>query len=124
VTLALVVDDDDRNRKLACDVLSAAGFHTLGATTGIDAIAVATEHGPDVILMDLQLPDMGGVEVARRLLNDERTSAIPLVAFSAMQLEGSDDWLEAIGFTGWIEKPIEVRAFPDQVRRHCSEATR
>jgi two-component system, cell cycle response regulator DivK len=124
VTVALVVDDNERNRKLARDVLGAAGFHTLEAATGIDAIAVATEHGPDVILMDLQLPDIGGVEAARRLRDDERTSAIPLVALSAMQLEGSGDWLEESGFAGWIEKPIQVTAFPDQVRRYCSDATR
>jgi two-component system cell cycle response regulator DivK len=124
VTVALVVDDNELNRKLARDVLGAAGFHTLEAATGIDAIAVAAEHGPDVILMDLQLPDIGGVEAARRLRDDERTSAIPLVALSAMQLEGSGDWLEESGFAGWIEKPIRVVAFPDQVRRYCSDATR
>ena len=122
--LALVVDDDDRNRKLARDVLGAAGFHTLEATTGTDAIAVAIEHVPDVILMDLRLPDMGGVEACLRLQGDRRTAEIPVVAMSAMQLEGSGDWLASAGFAGRIEKPIQVGAFPDQVRRYCSEATR
>ncbi len=124
MTLALIVDDDDRNRKLARDVLGAAGFRTLEATTGTDAIAVATEHSPDVILMDLRLPDLDGVEACLRLQGDRRTAEIPVVAMSAMRLEGSGDWLGAAGFAGWIEKPIEVGAFPDQVRRYCSDATR
>jgi len=124
VTVVLVVDDDERNRKLACDVLSAAGFDTLEATTGIDAIAMATEIAPDVILMDLRLPDMSGVEACLRLRGDRRTVEIPVVAMSAMRLEGSGDWLEAAGFAGCIDKPIQIRAFPDQVRRYCSDAAR
>ena len=113
----LVVDDNDRNRKLALDVLSAAGFRTFGAATAAQGIALAREHVPDVILMDLRLPDMDGVEATRKLLAHDRTALIPVVAMSASPLEGSDDWLEEAGFTGWLEKPIHVSTFPEQVRR-------
>jgi two-component system cell cycle response regulator DivK len=119
MTTALVVDDHDKNRKLARDVLGAAGFQTLEAATGTEAIAIAIEHAPDVILMDLRLPDMDGSEAARRLDGIERTAQIPVVAMSAQALEGGDDWLEAAGFAGWIEKPIRIGTFPDQVRRYC-----
>jgi two-component system cell cycle response regulator DivK len=123
VPVALIVDDNEKNRKLAGSILSAAGFRTIQATTGAEAIALAAEHAPDVVLMDLRLPDMDGTEAARTLAAGERTARIPVVAWSAMRLEGTDDWLEAAGFAGWIEKPIRVDTFAAQVLRYCSEAT-
>jgi two-component system, cell cycle response regulator DivK len=122
VTMVLVVDDNARNRKLARDVLDAAGFGTLGATTGAEAIALAAEHRPDVILLDLRLPDMHGAEVLRRLRDGERTASIPVVAMSAMSLREHGDWLEEAGFAGSIDKPIHVRTFPDRVRGFCAGA--
>jgi len=123
VTIVLIVDDNDKNRKLARDVLSAAGFETLEAASGAEGIALAVEHVPDVILMDLRLPDMYGTEAARKLEEGERTAQIPVVAMSALPLGGSGDWLEAAGFAGWLEKPFRVGTFPDQVRRYCAEAS-
>ena len=122
--VALIVDDSEANRKLARDLLSEAGFRTLEAATGMEAIALAVEHMPHVVLMDLRLPDMGGTEATRRLGDDERTAGIPVVALSALSLEGNDDWLRAAGFAGWIEKPIHVATFAQQVRKYCSDATR
>jgi two-component system cell cycle response regulator DivK len=121
VNVVLIVDDDDRNRKLARDVLGAAGFRTLEAETGARGIALAGEHVPDVVLMDLRLPDMGGAEAARTLRDDGRTARIPIVAMSALPLEERAGWLRAVGFAGWIEKPIHVRGFPDQVSAYCSD---
>jgi two-component system cell cycle response regulator DivK len=116
----LIVDDNEKNRKLAQSVLSAAGFRTLEAATGAEAVAMAVEHVPDVVLMDLQLPDIAGTEAARELRGSERTAGIPVVALSAMPLEDTGGWLEEAGFAGWLEKPISVRTFPDQVRRYCA----
>jgi two-component system cell cycle response regulator DivK len=123
VTSVLVVDDNDASRKLASDVLSAAGFQTIGAATGEEGIALAVEHVPDVVLMDLRLPDMDGVDAMGRLRQHERTAHIPVVAMSASPLEERGDWLEEIGFAGWLEKPIHVSTFPEQVRRYCEEKT-
>jgi two-component system cell cycle response regulator DivK len=116
VPVVLIVDDSDLNRKLARDVLRAAGFGTLEAATGAEGVALAAEHVPDVVLMDLRLPDMDGTEAVRRLRDAERTARIPVVAVSAMALEGSGDWLGAAGFAGWLEKPIRVGTFADDVR--------
>jgi two-component system, cell cycle response regulator DivK len=121
VTTVLVIEDDDRNRKLARDVLGAAGFLTLEAATATEGVALARQHVPDVILMDLRLPDMGGTAAARILKDDARTAPIPVVAMSALSLEGSDDWLETTGFAGAIAKPISVQGFPDEVRRYCGD---
>jgi len=123
VTSVLVIDDNDRNRKLALDVLSAAGFWTLGSATAAQGIALAREHLPDVILMDLRLPDMDGVDATRKLAAHERTAVIPVVAMSASRLEGSEDWLEEAGFAGSLEKPIHVSTFPEEVRRYCLGGT-
>jgi two-component system cell cycle response regulator DivK len=120
--LVLIVDDNEKNLKLARDVLRAAGFRTLEAATGAEGIALATEYLPDVILMDLRLPDMDGTEAARRLRADARTAGIPIVALSALRLEAAD-WLLAAGFAGYLTKPIDVREFPEQVRRYCAPTT-
>jgi CheY-like chemotaxis protein len=122
VTTVLVIDDNDMHRKLARDVLGAAGFRTLEATTGAEGIVLAAEHEPDVILLDLRLPDMHGAAVVRQLQDGQRTGRIPVVAMSAMSLREHGDWLEAAGFAGSLDKPIHVRTFPDLVHRFCSEA--
>jgi len=117
--LVLIVDDNEKNVKLARDVLRAAGFRTLEAANGAEGMALANEHLPSVILMDLRLPDMDGADAARKLANGPRTSAIPVVALSALALEGGVAWLLANGFAGHLEKPIDIREFPHQVRQYC-----
>ena len=117
--LVLIVDDNEQNRKLARDVLGAAGLGTLEAGSGTEAIALATARLPDVILLDIGLPDMIGTQVARELRRGARTAHIPVVALSAMRDTGDDEWLLNAGFAGFLSKPIDVGAFPDQVRGYC-----
>ena len=121
--LVLIVDDNDRNRKLAGDVLRLARFRTLEAATAAKGIALASEHLPDVILMDLRLPDLDGAEAARLLRAEPRTSGIPVVAVTALPLDARDDWLFEAGFAGYIVKPIDTDTFPDVVRRFCFRAS-
>jgi two-component system, cell cycle response regulator DivK len=123
VPLVLIVDDNEQNRKLARDVLRAAGLRTVEAERGDEAIALATEHLPDVILLDLRLPDMHGTDVARRLRLGTGTQRIPVVALSASTYAWSSDQLVAAGFDGYVQKPIDVRAFPQQVRGFCTRAS-
>ena len=118
--LVLIVDDNDRNRKLAGDLLRLARFRTIEAGTAADGIALASEHLPDVILMDLRLPDLDGTEAARMLRAEPRTSRIPVVAVTALPLEALDDWLFDAGFAGYVVKPIDIDEFPDVVRRFCA----
>lgn len=115
--LVLIVDDNDRNSKLARDVLESAGLRTLTAATAAEGIALALEHQPDVVLMDVRLPDLDGAEAARRLKENELTARIPVVALSALE---PGPWLGEACFDGSIEKPIDVQKFPQQVRRHCT----
>jgi two-component system cell cycle response regulator DivK len=117
--LVLIVDDNPMNVKLARDVLAAAGFRTLEATTGEAGVALADEHLPDVVLMDLRLPDMDGTDAARLLVRGSRTASIPVVALTAVTLGDDLDWLSTAGFAGFLEKPIDIEEFPAQVRRYC-----
>ena len=122
MTLVLIVDDSESNRKLERDLLRSAGFETLESATGAEALTLAWERDPDVILMDLRLPDMDGAEVTRRLAAEPRTARIPVLAISALPLAEAGDWLAAAGFAGWIEKPIRVDRFAEDVRRHAERA--
>jgi two-component system, cell cycle response regulator DivK len=117
--LVLIVDDNERNAKLVRDVLEAEGMSTLSATTAADGLALAREQQPDLVLMDLRLPDLDGWEAARRLRADQDTAHIPVVALSATRVEDAGAWLHEACFSGYIEKPVDVEELPDEVRRHC-----
>ena len=101
-------------------MLQAAGFRTLDAANGAQAITLVAEHVPDLVLLDLRLPDMDGIDVARRLGDGRRTRGVPIVALSALRPAPEGDDLAAAGFAGYLEKPISVAAFPDQVRGYCA----
>lgn len=120
--LVLIVDDNEKNRKLARDVLRAAGLRTLEAASGREGIALAAERLPDVILLDLRLPDMDGTDVASELWAGAQTAQIPVVALSALRPQDDGASLLAAGFAGYLQKPISVGEFPDQVRGYCARA--
>jgi two-component system cell cycle response regulator DivK len=117
--LVLIVDDNEKNLRLARDVLRFAGLRTIEAASASEALTLAVERLPDVILMDIRLPDMDGTDAARRLKADERTAAIPIVALTSFAMKGDREWFLGAGFDGYLEKPISVREFPEQVRRYC-----
>jgi two-component system cell cycle response regulator DivK len=119
--LVLIVDDNQRNLRLARDVLRFGSFRTIEAASGGEGVSMAIEHLPDVILMDIRLPDMDGTEAARQLKNDARTARIPIVALTSLAMKGDREWLLAAGFDGYLEKPISVRDLPDQVRGFCND---
>ena len=114
--LVLIVDDNEKNVKLARDVLRFAGFRTLEAEDGGEGVSLAVEHRPDLVLMDIRMPDMNGVEALRLLRGDERTAQIPIVALTSSTMKGDREQFLDEGFDGYLQKPISVREFPDQVR--------
>ena len=114
--LVLIVDDNERNRRLARDVLRFGGLRTIEAETAASGIRSATEDEPDLILMDIRLPDLDGPAALERLRADPRTARIPIVAVTSSAMMGDRERLLAAGFDGYLEKPINVREFAEQVR--------
>ena len=120
----LVVEDNEKNMKLFRDVLVASGYRTLEATTGSEAVAMASEHTPDLVLMDIQLPDLDGVQALHRLRADPRTATIPIVALTAQAMQGDRERFLAAGFDGYMSKPVNVRDLIGTVREHCGRGSR
>jgi CheY-like chemotaxis protein len=115
----LVVEDNEKNMKLFRDVLQAKGYVPLEATSGEQAVELATEHVPDLILMDVQLPGIDGIEALGRIRGDERTAAIPVVALTAQAMAGDRERFLESGFDGYISKPVNVVEFIETVARYC-----
>jgi two-component system cell cycle response regulator DivK len=120
----LVVEDNEKNMKLVRDVLVATGYRMLEAETGHQAIALAAEHAPDLVLMDIQLPDIDGVHALRRLRADDRTASIPVLAVTAQAMHGDRERFLAAGFDGYVSKPLNVRELIGTVRQICDRRAR
>ena len=118
--LVLIVDDNEKNLRLARDVLLFGGFRIVEATSAAEGLARAATDRPDVILMDIRLPDMSGTEATRLLKQDPQTARIPVVALTSLAMRGDKEALLGAGFDGYLEKPISVRELADQVRSFCS----
>ncbi|HEY5099064.1 MAG TPA: response regulator [Gaiellaceae bacterium] len=116
----LVVEDNDRNMKLFRDVLGAAGYTTFEAVSGVAAVALAAEHVPSLVLMDIQLPDIDGVEALRRLRADERTAGVQVLALTAQAMWGDRERFLEAGFDGYLAKPVDVGELLAIVRQHCA----
>jgi two-component system cell cycle response regulator DivK len=116
--LILIVEDNAKNMKLARDVLRFHGFETIEAPDGEAGVRLAAEHQPRLILMDIQMPGIDGIEALRRIRANERSKHIPTVALTASVMSGDRERFDQAGFDGFIAKPIDVKAFPDQVRAH------
>jgi CheY-like chemotaxis protein len=114
--LILIVEDNERNLKLVRDLLQVNGYETVEARNSADGLRFARERNPTLILMDIQLPDLDGVATLGLLRTDERTTSIPVVALTAYAMSGDRQRLLEAGFDGYLEKPIDHKLFPTQVR--------
>ena len=114
--LILVVEDNDKNRKLVRDVLTAKGYRLIEAETGEDGLRLAHEQRPALVLMDIQLPGIDGIETLRRLRADAATAAIPIIAVTASAMTQDRQKILAAGFDAYQSKPISIRPFVDLVR--------
>jgi two-component system cell cycle response regulator DivK len=115
----LIVEDNDKNMKLVRDVLQATGYSTLEATTGEEAVDLALSQPPALVLMDVQLPGIDGVEVLERMRQNVRTASIPVLALTAQAMSGDRERFLEAGFDGYLAKPVDVRELIEAVREHC-----
>jgi two-component system cell cycle response regulator DivK len=117
MSTVLIVEDNDKNMKLARDVLQAKGYQTLEAITGEDGVKLARERKPDLVLMDIQLPGINGIEAFRQIRGDANTSRIPVVALTASVTPTDRTAIAAAGFDAFLSKPINLKEFLDTVKR-------
>lgn len=112
----LIVEDNELNMKLFNDLLEAHGYETLQTKDGFKALELAREHTPDLILMDIQLPEVSGLEVTKWLKDDDDLSAIPVVAVTAFAMKGDEERIREGGCEAYLSKPITVTTFIETVR--------
>ena len=117
MSTVLIVEDNDKNMKLARDVLQAKGYQTLEAETGEDGVKLAREKVPDLVLMDIQLPGINGIEAFKQLRADPKTARIPVVALTASVTPTDRSQITAAGFDAFVSKPINLKEFLDTVKR-------
>lgn len=119
----LIVDDNEDSRELVIKVLKQSGYQIVQAVDGEEALARVASEKPDLILLDRSLPKMDGLEVARRLKGNAKTSNIPIVALTAHVMRGDREKALAAGCDGYIPKPINVRTLAEQVRLHLESSS-
>jgi two-component system cell cycle response regulator DivK len=117
--VVLIVEDNEKSMKLFRDVLVATGYSTLEATTGEDAVSLALSHTPALVLMDVQLPGIDGVEALVRLRRDARTETIPVLALTAQAMHGDRERFLEAGFDGYLSKPMDVAELLRTVKEYC-----
>ncbi len=117
----LIVEDNELNMKLFRDLLDAHGYRTLQTRTGMEALRLARQERPDLILMDIQLPEVSGLEVTKWLKDDEALCDIPVIAVTAFAMKGDEERIRRGGCEAYISKPISIATFLDAVRRHLGE---
>jgi two-component system cell cycle response regulator DivK len=122
VKSVLIVEDNELNMKLFHDLLHAHGYDTILTRHGLDAIALARSHRPNLILMDIQLPEISGLEVTRWLKEDDDLKDIPVVAVTAYAMKGDEERIRSGGCEAYVSKPISVSMFLDTVRRFIGDA--
>ncbi|HYD45743.1 MAG TPA: response regulator [Phenylobacterium sp.] len=117
----LIVEDNELNMKLFHDLLDAQGYETLQTREGLQALSMAREHRPDLILMDIQLPEISGLEVTKWLKEDDELSSIPVVAVTAFAMKGDEERIREGGCEAYLSKPISVTLFLDTIKRLLGE---
>lgn len=117
----LIVEDNELNMKLFTDLLEAHGYETVGTNNGLNALDLAREHAPDLILMDIQLPEVSGLEVTKWLKDDDELSSIPVIAVTAFAMKGDEERIREGGCEAYMAKPISVSVFIETVRGFLGE---
>ena len=116
----LIVEDNELNMKLFHDLLEAHGYNILQTKEGVEALHLAREHHPDLILMDIQLPEVSGLEVTKWIKEDENLKSIPVIAITAFAMKGDEEKIREGGCEAYIAKPISVTNFLETVQRFLS----
>jgi two-component system, cell cycle response regulator DivK len=117
----LIVEDNELNMKLFNDLLEAHGYRTVQTRSGVEALDLARLHKPDLILMDIQLPEVSGLQVTQRIKDDENLRHIPVIAITAFAMKGDEEKIRQGGCEAYLSKPISIAKFLETVRNYLHE---
>ena len=117
----LIVEDNELNMKLFHDLLEAHGYATVETRSGVEAVALARQHRPHLILMDIQLPEVSGIEVTQWLKDDDELKHIPVIAITAYAMKGDEEKIRHSGCEAYLSKPISVVKFLETVRNYIGD---
>lgn len=117
----LIVEDNELNMKLFNDLLEANGYQVVQTRSGLHALDLAKEHRPDLILMDIQLPEVSGLEVTKWIKEDETIASIPIIAVTAFAMKGDEERIRQGGCEAYISKPISVATFMQTIKHHIGD---
>ena len=118
----MIVEDNELNMKLFNDLLEAKGYSTIQTRNGMEALELARQHKPDLILMDIQLPEVSGLEVTKWLKEENELHAIPVIAVTAFAMKGDEERIRQGGCEAYISKPISVPRFIETIRSYLGDA--
>lgn len=122
VKTVMIVEDNELNMKLFNDLLEAKGYRTIKTSNGLEALDLAREHNPDLILMDIQLPEVSGLEVTKWLKEDDKLHVIPVIAITAFAMKGDEERIRQGGCEAYISKPISVVSFLQTIDTYLGDA--
>jgi two-component system cell cycle response regulator DivK len=114
----LIVEDNELNMKLFDDLLGAHGYETIKTRDGLKVLEITREHRPDLIIMDIQLPEMSGLDVTKTIKSDPKLRAIPIIAVTAFAMKGDEEHIRAHGCEAYLSKPISIDKFLETVRTY------
>ena len=121
--LVLIVEDNDLNMKLFRDLIEAQGYSTIHTSDGMEVIGLAQTHKPDLILMDIQLPEVSGLDITRFLKDDPTLKSIPVIAVTAFAMKGDEEKIRASGCQDYISKPIAINQFIATIKQHLEPSS-
>ena len=118
----MIVEDNELNMKLFKDLIEASGYETIRTRNGLEALDLARQHKPDLILMDIQLPEVSGLEVTKWIKDDDKLHRIPIIAVTAFAMKGDEERIRQGGCEAYISKPISVSKFVETIKSYLGDA--
>ena len=118
----MIVEDNELNMKLFKDLIEASGYETIRTRNGLEALDLARAHKPDLILMDIQLPEVSGLEVTKWIKEDDKLHRIPIIAVTAFAMKGDEERIRQGGCEAYISKPISVSSFVQTIKSYLGDA--
>ncbi|RPD37652.1 response regulator [Candidatus Liberibacter solanacearum] len=118
----MIVEDNELNMKLFRDLIETSGYMSIQTRSGLEALEIARQHKPDIIIMDIQLPEISGLEITKQIKEDNELQGIPVIAVTAFAMKGDEERIRKGGCEAYISKPISLSIFMETIKKYIGEA--